>query len=465
MSDDLRKGVGDQVQEKLTPDSQKSTTEQATEKATTAGDKVAGSLQPGDSKSTAQKLSDESRSGFDSAQDTAKSYGNQASEFASNAQSKISENLPSSGEAQDTTKSYANQASDLATNASNKISESLPSSGEAQDTGKSLLDQASELASNAAKTVSDTFSESSSRRPTTSLVAMAKDKDRALNPAAAQRKADKQKALKKGKAAVQAQRNERLAHRNPARLERQIADLKTLQSSSPQGGGLSARDKKQLEDLERELGRVKKAREALGGKAPSFSAAGEKRNLHTGSSSASDGEETDESVRRIPMPRDTPPPIPRTPGTGSKRRRGEGNAHPNANLEPLGKEGRVQHELPKKPEAPAPRTTYEAKPVVRDLRKEAVKAFVPATVARKAAAAKGGVGERLLEEEEVQKLEKEGYVGGRGKGNGASAGGIVVDAAPAVDGGGGEDEQSRSDEEAERFSREVRMEEVSDEDL
>lgn len=108
---------------------------------------------------------------------------------------------------------------------------------------------------------------------------MAKDKDRALNPAAAQRKADKQKALKKGKAAVQAQRNERLAHRNPARLERQIADLKTLQSSSPQGGGLSARDKKQLEDLERELGRVKKAREALGGKAPSFSAAGEKRNL------------------------------------------------------------------------------------------------------------------------------------------------------------------------------------------
>lgn len=103
---------------------------------------------------------------------------------------------------------------------------------------------------------------------------MAKDKDRALNPAAAQRKADKQKALKKGKAAVQVQRNERLAQRNPARLERQIADLKTLQSSSPQGNALSARDKKHLEDLERELGRVKKAREALGGKAPSFSAAG-----------------------------------------------------------------------------------------------------------------------------------------------------------------------------------------------
>lgn len=161
------------------------------------------------------------------------------------------------------------------------------------------------------------------------------------------------------------------------------------------------------------------------------------------------------------MPRDTPPPIPR----GNKRRRGEGNA--NANLESLGTEERVQHELPKKPEAPAPRITYEAKPLVRDLRKEAVRAFVPAAVARKAAAAKGGVGERLLEEEEVQKLEREGYIGGtrKGQGNGASAGGTVVDAAPAVDGGGGEDEQTRLDEEAERFSREVRMEEVSDEDL
>ncbi|KAL9037798.1 MAG: hypothetical protein Q9214_005543, partial [Letrouitia sp. 1 TL-2023] len=243
-----------------------------------------------------------------------------------------------------------------------------------------------------------------------SLIAMAKDKDRALNPAAAQRKADKQRALKKGKAAVQAQRNERLAQRNPARLERQIADLKTLQSSSPQGGGLSARDKKQLEDLERELGRVKKAREALGGKAPSFSVAGKQEGTERGrglpgrkrarqseggrggstSSSSSGGEETDESVRRIPMPRDTPPPVPSTSGTGNKRRRGEGNANANANLEPLGKEGRVRHELPQKPEAPAPRTTYEAKPMVRDLRKEAVRAFVPVAVARKAAAAKGG---------------------------------------------------------------------------
>ncbi|KAI4244297.1 MAG: hypothetical protein L6R40_003023 [Gallowayella cf. fulva] len=45
---------------------------------------------------------------------------------------------------------------------------------------------------------------------------MAKDKDRALNPAAAQLKADKARALKKGKAAITAQRNERLAQRNPS---------------------------------------------------------------------------------------------------------------------------------------------------------------------------------------------------------------------------------------------------------
>ena len=57
---------------------------------------------------------------------------------------------------------------------------------------------------------------------------MAKDKSekRALNPAAAALKAQKQAAAKKGKAQVLAQRNERLARRNPDRLQRQIDDLK-----------------------------------------------------------------------------------------------------------------------------------------------------------------------------------------------------------------------------------------------
>ncbi|KAL9602039.1 MAG: hypothetical protein Q9219_002148, partial [cf. Caloplaca sp. 3 TL-2023] len=121
-----RKGLGDQAQEKLTPDSQKSTTEQGTEKVTSLTDKAAGSLQPGDSKSTTQELGDKSRSGFDTTQNTAKSYADQASNAASDATSKISENMPSGG---------------------------------AQDTGKTYLDQATEAASNAAKYVSDTVSD------------------------------------------------------------------------------------------------------------------------------------------------------------------------------------------------------------------------------------------------------------------------------------------------------------------
>lgn len=110
----------------MTPDSQKSTTEQGSEKLSSLGDKAAGSLQPGDSKSTTQKLTDSTRSGADDTQDTAKSY--------------------------------ANQASDMASDAGNKVNESMPSGGQAQDTGKTYLDQASEMASNAAKTVSDTVS-------------------------------------------------------------------------------------------------------------------------------------------------------------------------------------------------------------------------------------------------------------------------------------------------------------------
>ncbi|KAL8666941.1 MAG: hypothetical protein Q9168_007384, partial [Polycauliona sp. 1 TL-2023] len=90
---------------------------------------------------------------------------------------------------------------------------------------------------------------------------MAKDKDRTLNPATAQLKADKARALKKGKAAITAQRTERLASRNPSRLERQIAELK---EGGGGGGELGGRDKKQLEELEKQLGAVRKAREKVG---------------------------------------------------------------------------------------------------------------------------------------------------------------------------------------------------------
>ena len=332
---------------------------------------------------------------------------------------------------------------------------------------------------------------------------MAKDKDRTLNPAAAQRKAEKQKALKKGKAAVAAQRTERYASRNPARLERTIEDLKA--EKEVKGGKLGSRDQKLLEDAERDLARVKKAREALGDKAPAFGrdgggggnerggrgrGHGDRRGGYTGlgkraregDEGDSSGSETDESVRKIPWPRDTPPPIPHHP----RQRNATSRSTNNANEEPLGasriphrkgeeREGEVVPDtsLPPKPVVQT-KTTYESAPVVRDLRKEATQRFVPGVVRRKIEA-KAGKGGRLLEEEDVQGLEREGYggaAGGKagdgvgkvgGDGSGSGRAGVVIDAAPAVRDGETDDAESerekrRLEEEEERFTREMEME-------
>lgn len=54
------------------------------------------------------------------------------------------------------------------------------------------------------------------------------------------------------------------------------------------------------------------------------------------------------------------------------------------------------------------KTTYEAKPIVRDLRQEAVSAFVPAAVQMKMNKGRGQGG--LMEPEEADKLEREGYL-------------------------------------------------------
>ncbi|EON66389.1 hypothetical protein W97_05486 [Coniosporium apollinis CBS 100218] len=273
---------------------------------------------------------------------------------------------------------------------------------------------------------------------------MAKDKDRTLNPAAAQRKAEKQKALKKGKQQVQAQRNERLAKKNPARLQREIEGLKELEQS----GGLKPRDKQTLEGLEKELRAVQKAREALGDAAPTFSTRPPRREGEgegegfrggrgggggggrerailgkrrrdgspVGRAHRDDSSETDEDVRSIPMPRDTPPPLP-----VSARQRSR-----NPNEEPLGSGSgaRVPHALPPKPVA---QTVYASAPVVRDLRKEAAR-FMPAAVAQKMKAAKGEG--RLLEAEELERLERAGYGDARRAGEEAERekGGGMMDA-------------------------------------
>ena len=106
------------------------------------------------------------------------------------------------------------------------------------------------------------------------------------------------------------------------------------------------------------------------------------------------------------MPRDTPPPIPKQvlDEWFAKRR-----ARRNANQEPLG-EGKGRSDKP--PAAPVvpveSKTVYSAQPIVRDLRKEAVSAFVPNVVQAKIDKSTGRAG--LLEPEEADLLEKEGYM-------------------------------------------------------
>lgn len=271
---------------------------------------------------------------------------------------------------------------------------------------------------------------------------MAKDKERAVNPAAAQRKQDKQKEQKKGKAEAQARRNEKLARRNPDRIQRQINDLKSVEES---GQKLRPRDKEILEALEKDLRGVLKAREALGEKAPRFSHGArdggeqhrdESRNgvlgkRQRGSDDTrmprdSESSDTDEEVRHIPMPRDTPPPIP--PSRRKQRTQSDGQRGP--------------HPLPARP-APVveSRTVYEAEPEIRNLRQEATSKFIPAAVRMKQQSIRGQG--KLLEPEEMDRLEKAGYnVGPRAQAD------------------------KSLEEEEERFQKELRsvqMEEVEDE--
>lgn len=300
------------------------------------------------------------------------------------------------------------------------------------------------------------------------------------------------------------------------RLERQIAELKGLESES--GKALGAREKKQLEEAERDLARVKKARETVG--APTAAAGGgrggrtggggqrgggggggdvlgKRRRESTWGRERSEPDEslsdTDESVRRIPMPRDTPPPIPRRRPVQQQYHRHHhqqqqhltGNSNDNssltnANLEPLGHNSTRRllphhphddddddHPFPSssentnsnnKPES-IPKTVYESKPVVRDLRKEAVQKFVPVAVQRKLDASRGGEGGRLLEEEEMSQLEKGGYGVG-----GVISGWRMKGEAEKEDGGTAEQNKKGQDERAERRRREEEVKRLREEE-
>jgi len=217
-------------------------------------------------------------------------------------------------------------------------------------------------------------------------------KERTINPATAALKAQKKRDIKKSKSTLASQRTEKLARRNPHRLQTQIDALIEERDRS---GTLRPRDKELLERLEREAGAVKRARERLGVKdddRPRHHDRGEGGGGVLGKRRRDEMKEpessdTDPDVRDIPMPKDTEhmPPIPR-------RRRGP--AQP-------------------KPEPAPAQTVYSSAPQVRDLRKEATSRFVPAAVASKMAAAKGQGG-KLLEPEEADALEKAGYTAARG---------------------------------------------------
>lgn len=190
------------------------------------------------------------------------------------------------------------------------------------------------------------------------------------------------------------------------------------------GGKLSRHEEQVLEGLEKELKAVQKAREALGDAAPQFRHGGpprdgkndrgvlgkRRRDFHNDGDSSSDSD-VPEDVRKIPMPRDTPPPIPKEilDKWWAKRRAKRAS---NANDLPLGRdrgiggEGREGSHPASAPVVDA-RTVYEAKPMVRDLRKEAV-AFVPTVVRTKLDKGQGKGG--LIEPEEADKLEQEGYL-------------------------------------------------------
>ena len=227
-------------------------------------------------------------------------------------------------------------------------------------------------------------------------------KEKNYNPVQDHKKQEKQKQIKKQKANLQAQRNEKLARRNPNRIQRDIDNLK----EADQAGGLRPHERQRLTELEKDLAAVNKAREALGDKAPQFKPerrhddGGDRggrgghrggrggvlgKRTRDGQRKEDDSSDTDADVRHIPMPRDTPPPIPR------QRNR----------------QAQADDEEAAQPEPKKAQIVYEAAPQVRNFLKEATK-FMPTAVANKMKLAKGEG--RLLEPEEFDKLKEEGYM-------------------------------------------------------
>lgn len=179
--------------------------------------------------------------------------------------------------------------------------------------------------------------------------------------------------------------------------------------------------------MERDLKAVTKAREVLGDKAPTFSRGGgggdrdrdrdggqggvlgKRRRDKTHEDWSVSDEDVPEDVRSIPMPRDTPPPIAKEvmDGWHAKRRARWAAEHPEKQNQEGDQRAEWHKATHRKPVVEA-KTVYSAAPVTRDLRKEAVTAFVPTSVKMKMDKGQGQGG--LIEPEEADKLEQEGYM-------------------------------------------------------
>lgn len=125
-------------------------------------------------------------------------------------------------------------------------------------------------------------------------------------------------------------------------------------------------------------------------------------------------EDVPDDVKCIPMPRDTPPPIPKEvlDEWYAKRR-----AQRNAEQAVRAGGNRPDDRGDAKKETPIveSRTVYEAAPVTRNLQKEAIAAFVPSAVKSKLTKGAGLGG--LMEPEEADALEKQGYLASASKQN------------------------------------------------
>jgi len=107
MSDSLRKPFGDQVEEKVTPDSQKSTTQKLSEGVSGTVDQAAAAIQPEGEKSTTQKLGDSTRGSSNDAESQGKGILGQAQDTLASGAQVVGDNLKAgadyvSGTAQDT---------------------------------------------------------------------------------------------------------------------------------------------------------------------------------------------------------------------------------------------------------------------------------------------------------------------------------------------------------------------------